>query len=138
HVGRRAGKTWLGLDSCATKETLPYAVAWLSPTYKMLLEVWREAVRTFAPITARRTVQERTLEFVTGGLLEFWSLENPDVARGRKYARIIVDEAAMVPNLMDIWQYALRPTLADYAGDAWFLSTPKGRNGFWQMYQWGQ
>src|SRR5690606_23712423 len=60
------------------------------------------------------------------------------VARGRKYARIIVDEAAMVPNLMDIWQYALRPTLADYAGDAWFLSTPKGRNGFWQMFQWGQ
>lgn len=138
NVGRRAGKTWLGLDRCATKETLPYAVAWFSPTYKMLLEVWREAVRTFAPITARRTVQERRLEFVTGGLLEFWSLENPDVARGRKYARIIVDEAAMVPNLMDIWQYALRPTLADYAGDAWFLSTPKGRNGFWQMFQWGQ
>lgn len=138
NVGRRAGKTVLGLDRCATPETLPYPVAWFSPTYKMLLEVWREAVRTFAPITARRNSQERRLEFITGGLLEFWSLDNPDVARGRKYRRIIVDEAAMVPTLLDTWQYALRPTLADYAGDAWFLSTPKGRNGFWQMYQWGQ
>ena len=115
-----------------------YPVAWFSPTYKMLIETWREAVRTFAPITARRSVQERRIEYVTGGMLEFWSLDNPDVARGRKYRRIVVDEAAMVPNLMDIWQYAIRPTLADYNGDAWFLSTPKGRNGFWQMWQWGR
>jgi len=104
----------------------------------MLLEVWREAVRTFAPILTRRNVQERRLEFLTGGLLEFWSLDNPDVARGRKYKRVIVDEAAMVPGLMDAWQYSIRPTLADYQGDAWFLSTPKGRNAFWQMWQWGQ
>jgi hypothetical protein len=44
----------------------------------------------------------------------------------------------MVPALMDAWNYVLRPTLADWKGDAWFLSTPKGRNGFWQMWQYGQ
>lgn len=137
-VGRRAGKTVLGLDRCADPAVLTLPVAWFSPTYKMLLEVWREAVRTLAPITLRRSVQERRIEFVTGGVLEFWSLDNPDVARGRKYRRVIIDEAAMVPNLMDAWQYAIRPTLADFNGDAWFLSTPKGRNGFWQMWQWGQ
>ncbi len=137
-VGRRAGKTVLGLDRCADPTVLSFPVAWFSPTYKMLLEVWREAVRTLAPITARRSSQERRIEFITGGLLEFWSLDNPDVARGRKYKRVIVDEAAMVPSLMDAWQYAIRPTLADYNGDAWFLSTPKGRNGFWQMWQRGQ
>ena len=92
----------------------------------------------FAPITKRRSVQERRIELTTGGVLEFWSLENSDVARGRKYKRIIVDESAMVPDLIDIWQYALRPTLADYSGDGWFLSTPKGRNAFWQMWQWGK
>lgn len=138
NVGRRAGKTTFGFDRCATKETLTLPIAWFSPTYRMLSEVWRLAVQTFSPITAKRNVQEHRIEFVTGGLLEFWSLDNQDAARGRKYRRIIVDEAAMVPNLMDAWNYVLRPTLADYLGDAWFLSTPKGRNGFWQMYQWGQ
>ena len=128
----------LGLNRCADPAVMGYPVAWFSPTYKMLIETWREAVRTFAPITARRSVQERRIEYVTGGMLEFWSLDNPDVARGRKYRRVVIDEAAMVPNLMDIWQYAIRPTLADYNGDAWFLSTPKGRNGFWQMWQWGR
>lgn len=136
--GRRFGKTTLGLDRAAAPEALPYPVGWFSPTYKMLTEVWREAVRTFGPITVRRNSAEHRLEFITGGVFECWSLDNPDAARGRKYRRIIVDEAAMVPALMDAWHYVLRPTLVDMGGDAWFLSTPKGRNGFWQMFQWGQ
>ena len=138
NVGRRAGKTILGQNRCATPETLSKPVAWFSPTYKMLLEVWRDMVRLLAPITTRRSGQDHRLELITGGLVEFWSLDNPDVARGRKYRRVIIDEAAMVANLVDVWQYTLRPTLADFSGDAWFLSTPRGRNGFWQMYQWGQ
>lgn len=101
------------------------------------MEIWRSAVQIFQPITSARSVQDHRLEFVTGGSLEFWSLDNPDVARGRRYRRVIVDEAAMVPSLMDVWNYVLRPTLTDFGGDAYFLSTPKGRNGFWQMYQWG-
>lgn len=104
----------------------------------MLIEVWREAVRTFAPITERRSAQEHRLEFMTGGVLEFWSLDNPDSARGRKYRRIVVDEAALVPNLFDVWNFSLRPMLVDYTGDAFFLSTPRGLNGFWQLWQLGQ
>jgi hypothetical protein len=50
----------------------------------------------------------------------------------------VVDEAAMVANLLDIWQLAIRPTLADFAGDAWFSSTPRGLNDFHQLYQLGQ
>lgn len=136
-VGRRSGKTTLGIDRMATRETMGYPVAWFSPSYRTLLEVWREAARIFAPITIRRSAQDKRIELLTGGVIEFWSLDNPDVARGRKYRRLIVDEAAMIPGLMDAWNYVLRPTLTDYAGDAYFLSTPKGRNGFWQMYQWG-
>lgn len=136
--GRRFGKTTLGIDRCVAPEVLRYPVGWFSPTYKMLLEVWREASRRLAPVTTRSNSSDHRIENMVGGVLEFWSLENPDSARGRKYRRIIVDEAAMVPTLMDAWQYVLRSTLVDYSGDAWFLSTPKGRNGFWQMWQWGQ
>lgn len=137
-VDRRFGKTTLGIDRCVTPEVLTCPVGWFSPTYKMLQEVWREAVRVLKPITARVSASDNRIENVAGGVLEFWSLDNPDSARGRKYRRIIVDEAAMVPNLLDAWQYALRSTLVDYSGDAYFLSTPKGRGGFWQMWQWGQ
>lgn len=137
NCGRRFGKSVLGLNRLTTPETLPYPQAWFSPTYKMLLEIWREAVEVFAPITKRKNVQERRVEFITGGMVEFWSLDKPDSARGRKYKRVIIDEAALVVDLMGIFQSVIRPMLVDYKGDAWMLSTPKGRNGFWQMYQLG-
>lgn len=137
-VGRRAGKTVLGVHLCAAPEVIPHPVGWFSPSYKLMLEVWREVVRIFQPVIARQNATERRLEFTTGGVLEFWSLDNPQAGRGRKYRRVIVDEAAFVPDLMDTWNYAIRPTLADLRGDAWVFSTPKGRNGFWQMWQRGQ
>lgn len=138
NCGRRFGKSTLGLNRIADPATLTYPTAWFAPSYKLMIEIWREALTLLRPIIRRKNQQERRIEFVTGGLLEFWSLDNPDAARGRRYRRLIVDEAALVRNLVDVWNLALRATLVDYAGDAYFLSTPKGRNGFWQLWQWGQ
>jgi hypothetical protein len=89
-------------------------------------------------VTVRRNAQQHRLELLTGGVVDMWSLDTPDVARGRKYARVVVDEAAMIKHLGEAWQAILRPTLADLRGDMWALSTPKGRNTFWQMWAWGQ
>jgi len=67
-----------------------------------------------------------------------WSLDKANAARGRKYARVVVNEAAMIPNLEESWEQVILPTLADLSGDAWFGSTPRGRNYFWRMYQRAQ
>ncbi|NJO07172.1 MAG: hypothetical protein HC876_17570 [Chloroflexaceae bacterium] len=67
-----------------------------------------------------------------------WSLDNYASIRGRKYQRVIIDEAAMVRNLAEAWQQVIRPTLTDLVGDAWMLSTPLGRNFFWQCFQRGK
>lgn len=40
----------------------------------------------------------------------------------------------MVRGLVDVWTRVIRPTLADLGGDAWFLSTPRGYNDFWELY----
>lgn len=123
---------------CATPDALRHPVGWFSPNYKDMVEVWRATSQRLAPVVGRQSTSERRLEFVTGGVLEFWSLDNPQAGRGRKYRQVVIDEAAFVPGLFDSWNYAIRPTLADMQGAAWFLSTPKGRNGFWKLYQYGQ
>jgi hypothetical protein len=82
----------------------------------------------------RRSEQEKFMELVSGGKLEFFSLDNPDAIRGKKFKRFIVNEAAFVPNLLDIFNLVIRPTLIDYRGEADFAGTPKGYNGFWQLY----
>jgi phage terminase large subunit-like protein len=70
-------------------------------------------------------------------VIEMWSLDQPDVARGRKYDLIVVDEAAMIRHLEEAWNAVLRPTLVDTRGGAWFLSTPKGLNFFKHLYDRG-
>jgi len=135
--GRRFGKTTLGIDLIIDKALDGYPVGWFSPTYKMLGEVWKEIIETTKQLQTRVAKQEHRIELLTGGVIDCWSLDAADSVRGRKYARVIVDEAAMVPNLGDAWQAAIRPTLTDYEGDAFFLSTPKGINFFHECYSRG-
>jgi hypothetical protein len=136
-VGRRAGKTTMGIDFVCEPNVMQHPVGWFAPNYKSMTEVWQLLVRTLEPITKRISVQDHRIETVAGGTVELWSLDGKMPARGRKYKRVIVDECAFVPNLVDIWNFAIRPTLADLKGDAYLLSTPMGLNGFWQLYQKG-
>jgi phage FluMu gp28-like protein len=50
---------------------------------------------------------------------------------------LVVDEASFIPNLEDGWLNSIRPTLTDYKGRALFLSTPKGKNYFYSLFQKG-
>lgn len=134
-AGRRFGKSRLGLKLLADKALAGLPCAWCSPTYKNLAELWRECVHTLAPVTKHKSETERRIELITGGVIDMWSLENPDVIRGRRYSRVVVDEAAMVKGLEEAWSMVLRATLIDYEGDAYFLSTPKGRNDFMDFYE---
>src|SRR5699024_1249195 len=82
--------------------------------------------------------QEKRIELVTGGVLDFWTLHNTDdPGRSRKYAMVAVDEAAVIPDerFRVQWQEAIRPTLTDYAGSAWFASTPKGNGYFRELFE---
>jgi hypothetical protein len=115
-----------------------FPAAWFSPTYKMLTEVWREMRRALLPYTARVSAQEHRIELTTGGLVDMWSLDNPDAARGRKYKRGAIDEAAMIAGLQDAVQQVIRPTLTDYIGDLWLLTTPRGANYVKTLYDHGQ
>lgn len=136
--GRRFGKTTLGgnlLVDPAVHDGRP--VAWFAPTYRLLEEAYNDHKRIFSP-AIRRSVQSPAprIELVSGAAIDYWTLDDPTtVARGRKYARVVIDEAAMARNLEAAWTEAIRPTLTDYRGDAFFLSTPKGGNYFRTLWE---
>lgn len=137
-IGRRAGKTFLGVHLALEAAALGHPVGWFAPSYKYVLEVWRDLIRPVADIAVKINATERRIELPNGGSIEVWTLENEDAGRGRKYKRAIVDEAAMCPRLKVAWEDSIRPTLTDLRGDAWFLSTPKGLNYFYDLFQRGQ
>lgn len=137
-LGRRSGKTVLGIRLMAKKalvQRLP--CAWIAPSYKLLDEAWRETKLRLANVIITKQEQTKRIELMGGGALDFWTLEDEGAGRGRKYARMIIDEAAHARYLKDTWENALLPTLTDYRGDAFFLSTPLGRNYFHDLFQNG-
>jgi len=73
----------------------------------------------------------------TGGQIDFWSLENPNAGRGRRYHKIIIDEAAFAKDsAFDIWRKNIAPTLLDFQGSALVLSNTNGAdpgNFFWRL-----
>lgn len=140
--GRRFGKTHLGTNRLITGAVAMLPVAWFAPSYKHLTEVWRETCSLLRPIDPIISQQEKRIELFhqgSGAVIDFWSLDDANaVARGRKYGRVVIDEASVVRDLQTAWQESIRPTLADLKGDAWFLGTPKGRNFFHQLFARGQ
>ena len=137
--GRRFGKTAVGIRWICDGALAGQPVGWFAPSYKFALEAWRELVQRLKPVTSRISEQDKRLELMTGGVIEVWTLDGDDPARGRKYARVVIDEAGIVRELLDLWQQAIRPTLVDLGGQALILGTPKGRrHGFVTLFNRGQ
>ena len=134
--GRRFGKTELMTDIGINSAIDGYPVGYWSPTYKDLYEVWNTTKRLVKDITKRKDEQVKQIELITGGKIDFWSLDEPDSGRGRKYKVAIVDEAEKARKLKEALHGAIMPTLADYAGELWVVSSPKfGRTEFKELYE---
>src|SRR5512139_352443 len=133
--GRRFGKNVVGHDLMIKTALYGQPVAWCAPTYPELSEDWRELYGKLYPVISRSSSTEKRIELITGGSIDMWSLDGRQSMRGRKYARVIVNEAAKIPHLETEWNEVIRATLADLSGDAFFLSTPKGLNFFYNLYQ---
>lgn len=140
--GRRFGKTTLGLALAAYGAPRApggllagYPVGWFAPSYKLLDEAWRAARLFLRRYIIRTDAQQKRIELSTGGTLDMWTLLDESCGRGRKYSLVVIDEAGASPYLRSAWELSIRPTLTDLRGCAWFLSTPRGRNHFWSLYQ---
>ncbi|MDI9639713.1 hypothetical protein QPK87_04775 [Kamptonema cortianum] len=136
--GRRWGKTWLGCRLAVDAARRGRPVAWGAPNYKYLREPFRFLRRELGDEIRFASWTDKRIELKTGGSIDFWTLSDSDAGRGMRYKLWIIDEAAMVRELEVVFLESIRPTLSDLVGDAWFLSTPKGRGFFYQCFLHGQ
>ena len=136
--GRRFGKTTLGQILAAEELLKGGRVGWFAPTYRFSSDSFRFFEQTLRPAATTCNRAEMRIELLTGGVLDVWSLDNPDSGRGRKYSLVIIDEAGIVRDLEAAWNGTIRPTLTDYAGRAWLLGTPKGRGYFFRLFGKGE
>lgn len=132
--GRRFGKTELAkLDLIITAADGGVGW-WVLPTYTMAGEVWSSLISLLEPLATRIDRTNRIINFSNGGQIAVKSAHEPERLRGSGLDSVVIDEAAYCD--VAAW-YALRPALSDRRGKALFLSTPRGRNWFWSLYQRG-
>lgn len=110
---------------------------WLSPTYRMAGQVWRDLRRDCRQMKQDIVINQADMQidFENGGSISIRSTHQPDNLRGAGLDFVVLDEAAfMLPN---VWSEVIRPMLLERRGGALFISTPYGRNWFWEIYQLG-
>jgi hypothetical protein len=149
--GRRWGKTLLtSLVALSVLFQINRRVWIVAPDYSLCDKVFRELynilVRQLKLINpgkkdggrARNQKGDYYLETPWGSVLEAKSMENPDSLAGEALDLVIIDEAALSPRLEEIWNQMLQPTLMDKSGSSIFISTPRGKNGFYKLFLYGE
>jgi hypothetical protein len=134
--GRRFGKTEVGKRAIIKRAQAGKRCWWLSPTYPMASQVWRDlklACRDLPKLQISET--ERRLDFKNGGMIAIRSTHYPDYLRGAGLDFAVLDEAAFMDS--SVWPEIVRPMLLEQRGKALFLSSPNGLNWFWEIYQFG-
>jgi hypothetical protein len=134
--GRRFGKTEFAKTWIADALLRGWECAWLAPQHKTWSEAYAELVDLLRPIMKDRSKGSGVLRLTTGGRLDFWTMENPIAGRGRRYRRVVIDEAAFAKDgdtgingsMMEIWEKSIKPTLFDYGGEALACSNSAGKN----------
>ena len=141
-AGRRWGKTitglnWLLQGVCEQ----PGEYWWVAPIYsqsKMAFRTLLSAARKGRAEGAFKDVShsELRIAYLNGSAMTWKSADNPDNLRGEGLRRVVVDEAARVRR--EVWEEVLRPAVSDTHGRVLFISTPKGKNFFYELYTRGQ
>jgi PBSX family phage terminase large subunit len=141
-AGRRGGKTELAVTEMAGKA---YAkggrhIAYIAPTLQQARDIaWVKLVNICAPITVKKLENPShtlTVQTADGGksTISLRGWESVETLRGQAFDFLVIDEIASMRNWESNWNEILRPTLTDTEGECLFISTPKGFNHFYKLY----
>lgn len=139
--GRRFGKTSLAVQEMAGKAYAANGrkVCYIAPTYQQARDLaWVELVKVCEPITVEKneTRLEITVQTADKGksVISLKGWESIETLRGQAFDFIVIDEIASMRKWEENWNTVIRPTLTDRQGEVLFISTPKGFNHFYDLY----
>lgn len=139
-AGRRCGKSNLAIKMLLAKALEApegSAVVYVAPTLGQARQIaWDALLTQGRSVIKQAHVNQMDITLVTGRKIHIRSGENPDTLRGLKLYFAVIDEAAFVKE--DLFTKIIRPALADLKGEAVLISTPDGRNWFYDAFKTGE
>jgi len=140
-AGRRCGKSNLSIKiTLAEALAAPKgsAVVYVAPTQGQCRQIaWDALLEQGREVIKSAHVNSMDITLITGVKIHLRSAETPDNLRGLKLHFACIDEAAFIKD-SSLWFKVLRPALADLKGRAMFISSPSGRNWFYDLFKLGE
>ena len=139
---RRFGKTVAAINdlirSCFEIDRPNVRVAYIAPYLSQAKAVaWDYALEFTRDIPEIKVNHsELRIDFLNGARFRLFGADNYNAMRGLYFDAVVLDEMADFP--ASAWSNVIRPVLADRRGSATFISTPKGKNEFWELWHEAQ
>jgi len=139
--GRRWGKTTLAVEEIKGLALSKNArICYIAPTIQQARDIaWSMMLEEFKPIIVK-AVESPSREIIVrnlkGGtsLIQLRGWEAIETLRGQFFDFIVIDEVASMRGFNVLFQEIIRPTLTDTKGQVMFISTPKGFNHFYDLF----
>lgn len=140
-AGRRFGKTrlaaWLlliwGLQNTNPEEWVFY----VAPTFQQAKDViWTTLKELGKEVIVAAHENTGVLTLINGCRIGLKGSDRPDTLRGVGLAGAVIDEYADMKPF--VFEQILRPALARAKGPCMFIGTPKGRNHFYDTFQYAE
>ncbi len=133
--GRRFGKTTLAIEEMKGRASIANSrICYVAPTYQQARDIaWSELKNQLRDV-AEFNESRLEIRLVNGSIIFLRGWEAIETLRGQKFNLVVLDEVAMMKTFQLSWEEVIRPTLTDMKGEAMFISTPKGFNHFYDLF----
>ena len=136
-VGRQFGKSLMAINLSLywMINEGPVKVLWVSPVYSQTTKVQKELMQAIGAsgLVKNCNYSDNYIRLKNGSEILFRSAEKYDNIRGLTVDYGILDEAAFMKQ--DAWKEAIRPVFMVKGKKVLFISTPKGKNWFHELFQ---
>ena len=139
-AGRRCGKSRLSAVTlliealnCPEGSSVMYVAPTIGQARSIIWDLLHELGR---PVIKSSHVNNLEITLVNGRKILVRGADNPDSLRGVSLTYVVMDESAYIKQ--DVWERIIRAALSDKKGRALFISTPSGRNWFYDVYKLGK
>jgi hypothetical protein len=135
---RGAGKTLLGINMLLlwALRNNDSKLGYITPIFALGKEVFEIIQSKTHDLIESSNKADLTIKFINGSSIKFLSADRADSVRGFRFHYLILDEVAYLNK--ETIEKAILPTLNPNGKKCLMISTPRGKNHFYEYYLRGQ
>lgn len=109
-------------------------IGYITPTLKLAKKFYQDLM-DIIPSSLLRVSNgtDLVIKSITGSTLSFSSAEQSNKIRGNTFNYLLLDEFAFMKDSSKLWNGILKPTIKNKGEKVLFISTPNGKNYFYEL-----